>query len=75
MRKSPSDDDYDRRSRLVGLVYEVLRDIKMPEDATDRERLLLLCRAFSDKATAPAKPEAREPKGREATLTYMYSVA
>jgi hypothetical protein len=69
MRMSPSENlDFDRRSRLVSLVYEVLRDIKMPHDATDGERLSLLSQAFSDKAIAPTRREALEPKGREANI-------
>jgi hypothetical protein len=72
MRMSLSEDDeFDRRRRLVLLAYQVVRDMKMPDDATDVEGLSLLSRAFSDMAT---KLEAPEPKGREdkppSTLLY-----
>jgi hypothetical protein len=46
-------DDVERRSRLVSLVYEVLQDMETPaEDATNTVVLLALSRAFLDKATA-----------------------
>jgi hypothetical protein len=35
------EDEYNRRSRLVLLAYEVLRDLKIPDDATDMEMLSL----------------------------------
>jgi hypothetical protein len=66
-------DEYERRSRLISLVYEVLRDMKTPRDdatsmATD------LSRAFSDKATALANLKAAEPRVRERKLpASMYS--
>jgi hypothetical protein len=76
MRMSLSENlDFDRRSRLVSLVYEVLRDMKTPENATDSERLYLLSQAFSDRATAPAIPEPLPPKGSKAKQTLMYSLA
>jgi hypothetical protein len=60
-------DDPERLSRLVSLVYEVLRDMKAPTDeatsmATD------LSRAFSNKATALANLEAAAPKARKPKL-------
>jgi hypothetical protein len=63
----------DRRSRLVSLVYEVLRDMKTPDEAMDEEMLLFLSRAFLDKATA--KREADAPKERGDKPTFMYSTA
>jgi hypothetical protein len=56
------DDDDDHRLRLVILAYEVLRDLKMPDDATDVEMLLLLSQAFSDRATVPKTRQARTGK-------------
>ncbi len=66
-------DDLERRSRLISLVYEVLRDMETSTDeaasmATD------LSRAFSDKATALANLEAAEPRARGSkSPTSMYS--
>jgi hypothetical protein len=48
--------DYDRRSRLVSLAYDVLRDMKVPVDATDEAMLSLLSRAFLAKAVAELEP-------------------
>ena len=60
-------DDFERRSRLVSLVYEVLRDMKAPtDDATSMATAL--ARAFSDKATALANLEAAAPRVREPKL-------
>jgi hypothetical protein len=50
------DNEFDRRLRLVSLVYEVLRDLKIPVDATDSETLTILSRAFLAKMTALADP-------------------
>jgi hypothetical protein len=68
-------DEYERRSRLISLVYEVLRDMKTPtDDATSMARDL--SRAFSDKATALANLEAAAPRVRGAKLpANMYSTA
>ena len=59
-------DEIERRSRLVLLVYEVLRDIETPpEDATNVAVFSALARAFFDKAaTAQAHIEAAAPKER-----------
>jgi hypothetical protein len=57
-----SENDVDRRMRLVSLAYEVLRDTKIPAGATDVEMLSLLSRAFSDKATVQPTPEAPASK-------------
>jgi hypothetical protein len=60
--KIEKDDDQERRLRLVKLAYEVLRDMKTPNDATDVEMLSLLSRAFSDRSTVPETPQARTVK-------------
>jgi hypothetical protein len=64
-------DEIERRSRLVLLVYEVLRDMETPaEEATNTAVLSALSRAFLDratvldKATAPAKSEVAAPRER-----------
>jgi hypothetical protein len=52
-------DEYERRSRLISLVYEVLRDMKTPPDeATSMAAFSDLSRAFSDKATTLTNLEA-----------------
>jgi hypothetical protein len=68
-RQLAESDDLERRSRLVSLVYEVLRDMKAPtDDATSMATCSQLSRAFSDKATALANIEAAAPKVRGPTL-------
>ncbi len=64
-------DEIERRSRLVLLVYEVLRDMETPpEEATNTAVLSALSRAFLDKATvldkaaAQAKSEVAAPRER-----------
>jgi hypothetical protein len=64
-------DDVERRSRLVSLVYEVLQDMETPaEEATNTAVLLALSRAFLDKATvldnatAQANSEVAAPRER-----------
>ena len=68
-------DDFERRSRLISLVYEVLRDMNTPtDDATSMARDLY--RAFSDKTTALANLEPVEPRARQSKLpANMYSTA
>ena len=57
-------DEFERRSQLVSLVYEVLRDIKTPtEGATNMAMFSDLSRAFLDKATALTNLEAAAPMG------------
>jgi hypothetical protein len=52
-------DEFERRSRLISLVYEVLQDMKTPTDeATSMAMFSDLSRAFSDKATTLANIEA-----------------
>jgi hypothetical protein len=67
---APSEkDDLGRRSRLISLVYEVLRDMKTPtEEATNIAMFSDLGRAFSDKATALANLEATTTTIRGAKL-------
>jgi hypothetical protein len=64
-------DEIERRSRLVLLVYEVLRDMETPaEEATNTAVLSALSRAFLDKATvldkalAQANSEFAAPRER-----------
>jgi hypothetical protein len=58
-------DEIKRRSRLVLLVYEVLRDMETPaEEATNAAVLSALSRAFLEKATAQALREAAVPAVR-----------
>jgi hypothetical protein len=53
-------DEIERRSRLVLLVYEVLRDMETPaEEATNTAVLSALSRAFLDKATVLDKATAQ----------------
>jgi hypothetical protein len=65
-------DEIDRRSRLVSLVYEVLRDLKPPADATDSEILSVLSQAFLAKMTAPAEPAP--PTAHEDRLSPMFLI-
>jgi hypothetical protein len=59
----PIKDESEQRLHLVSLVYEGLRDMKMPAvDATDAEVFSLLSRAFFEKATALMELEAAAPK-------------
>jgi hypothetical protein len=70
-------DEYERRSRLVSLAYEVLRDMKTPADeATNMAMSSDLSRAFLDKATALANLEPGAPTARALKLpASMYSIA
>jgi hypothetical protein len=68
-------DEYDRRSRLVLLAYEVLRDIKMPADeGTDVEILSLLSFAFLEKASQSPQLKAAAPEGRRGNPSSMFSI-
>jgi hypothetical protein len=68
-------DDLERRSRLISLVYEVLRDMKTPTDeATNRAMFSDLSQAFLDKATELENLEAAAPTLRGPKLPKsMYS--
>jgi hypothetical protein len=70
-------DELERRSRLISLVYEVLRDMKTPTvEATNIAMFSDLSRAFQNKATALANLEAAEPKPRGPKMpASMYSTA
>ena len=62
-------DDFERRARLICLVYEVLRSMETPADgATDMAMLSALTRAFSDKTIALANLEADAPGRNSRTL-------
>ena len=62
-------DDFERRARLVCLVYEVLRSMETPADgATDMAMLSALTRAFSDKTIPLANLEADAPGRNSRTL-------
>ena len=62
-------DDFERRARLICLVYEVLRSMETPADgATDMAMLSALTRAFSDKTIALANLEADPPSRNSRTL-------
>jgi hypothetical protein len=64
-------DEIGRRSRLVLLVYEVLRDMEAPaEEMTNTAVLLALSRAFLDKATAQANREAAAPNERNRLVMF-----
>jgi hypothetical protein len=57
------DDDFERRGRLISLVYEVLRDMESPPDgATDGAMSSALSRAFAEKAIALANSEPAAPE-------------
>jgi hypothetical protein len=63
-------DEIRRRSRLVLLVYEVLRDMETPpEEATNTAVLSALSRAFSEKATAQASGEAAPRERRKLVMS------
>jgi hypothetical protein len=50
--------EFERRSRLVSLTYEVLRGVQLPEgEATTKVMLSVLTQAFLEKAAALAKLE------------------
>jgi hypothetical protein len=64
-------DEIERRSRLVSLVYEVLLDIETPdEEATTAVVLSALGRAFLNKATSQANPEATAPRKRPKSVMF-----
>jgi hypothetical protein len=71
-------DEIERRSRLVLLVYEVLRDMEAPaSEATNTAVLSTLSRAFLDKATvldkATALPKSEVAVRRERRNFGMFS--
>ena len=68
-------DEFERRSRLVSVAYDVLRDMEPPADgATTAVVLSALSQAFLDKAAAVAKLEGR-PRGatRKSPMVWRYA--
>jgi hypothetical protein len=68
----PENNEFDRRSRLVSLAYEGLRDLRTPADATDSEILTIISQAFLAKTTGltePAPLMAREDRMSPMFLT------
>jgi hypothetical protein len=66
-------DDFHRRSRLISLVYEVLRNMELPADgATERAMCSILSKAFADKAIALPNLEAVEPRARHKSPMEIY---
>ena len=56
-------DELDQRSRLISLVYEVLREMQTPtEGATEMAICSAISRAFSDHAIALLDLETASPK-------------
>jgi hypothetical protein len=73
---SAQQDDLERRSRLVSLVYDVLRDMKTTGEATSVAMCSQLSWAFLDRATALANIEAAKPEVRGPKVPVsMYSTA
>ena len=72
----PIQNEIERRSRLVLLVYEVLRDMQAPaEEATNTAVLSDLSRAFLERATAldgmPAQSNLEAaPRGRRKSVKF-----
>ncbi len=67
-------DEIERRSRLISLAYEVLRDMETPADeATNMTVFSALSRAFFDRATTLAALEAEAPRARRQSPTVVYS--
>jgi hypothetical protein len=67
-------DEFERRSRLVSLAYEVLRDMKSPSDEATTEVILSdLSRAFLEKAATLPPIDGGPHKGtRELTTAWPY---
>jgi hypothetical protein len=56
-------DDYERRSRVISLVYDVLRDdVPVPDDAKESEILSALAKTFAERALDAAAREAAQPE-------------
>jgi hypothetical protein len=69
-------DELERRSRLISLVYEVLRDMKSPADETTSMAMLSdLSRAFLDKANNLENLEAAAPRAGKPKLPASMYVA
>jgi hypothetical protein len=74
---SIQNDEIERRSRLVLLVYDVLRDMETPaKEATSTEVLSALSRAFLDKmvvldkGSAQANGEVAAPPKRQKVMMF-----
>jgi hypothetical protein len=69
-------DEFERRSRLVSLAYEVLRDMKSPSDeATTQVMLSALSQAFLDKAAALTNLEGGPHRGtRKLPTVWPYTL-
>jgi hypothetical protein len=74
---SIQNNEFERRSRLVSLVYDVLRDMETPaNEATSTEVLSALSQAFLDKmdvldkATAQAKGMVAKPPKRQKVMMF-----
>jgi hypothetical protein len=68
-----SPDDFKRRSRLISLVYEVLRDMESPADGASEGAICsVLSKAFAEKAVALPKIEGVEPRGRNKSPMEIY---
>ena len=64
-------DELERRSRLISLAYEVLRDMEPPADgATEMAMLSDLSRAFFEKAAAVGNFEAAARRVRRKVRGY-----
>jgi hypothetical protein len=70
-------DEFERRSRLISLAYEVLRDMKSPSDEATTEVILSdLSRAFLDKAAALPHLEGPSHEGtRKSPTAFRYYIA
>ncbi len=68
-----SHDDLYRRSRLISLVYDVLREMESPsEGATERTMCSTLSKAFADKAIGLSDLDAAAPAGRRKSPMEIY---
>jgi hypothetical protein len=77
VKMSIQNDEIERRSRLVSLVYDVLRDMETPASgATSTEVLSALSRAFLDKmvvldkGTVQANGDVAEPPKRHRAMMF-----
>jgi hypothetical protein len=66
--------ELDQRSRLISLVYEVLREMETPtEGATEMAMCSAISRAFSDHAIALLDLETAAPRAPRRSPRDMYS--
>lgn len=72
--RAGSPDDFDQRSRLISLVYEVLRNMELPTDGATKEAMCsALAKAFADKAIASPDLEAAAPRRTSSRQRKLYS--